>query len=598
MVKKICSTILSLLLLCTVCLPVLTVGAEGVVVDVPEVTVTVFQVDVNITVARRDTLTLKVYQLDDVTNTPVGNPIYVGVSAPAPTPVEVTTQEGGQPVIRTYYQHAFPAFQMDREALTGDYRVVVANAYNTDFQFINKRDKIIFYNALAGTASGAMEAKLGEGVAAGYLPYVDASYTGLASAVKNKVNVGLEIYPFPALTLDPLADDADVLAFETELRAEYERLMQAASLEAATDGTTFDAAFVAATALGLDGAYYANANVALRPDPQTVYDRYAAIAPEDYTAYKVQNAFDMANLLAVIDSFDAGTITAALAYYDGKDNNSTPADETDDTVTLDTTYSASFAPATLNTLSNNLKGVASQITTKTDLETQYYNLSYQIAYALAQGGGTEDEGDSGRLTGGSLGGTTRPAAKPETTKVEFSDVAADHWAATAIEYLAGKGVVSGKGDGKFYPDDLVTREEFTKIMVEAFRLHNKDAKADFADVAPERWSYSYIASALEAGLITGVSETEFAPAAYISRQDMAVIIYRAAKLLGVNLSGNATFADSAAIASYAKEAVAKLAGAGIINGVENNRFAPTELVTRAQAAKIVYELAMKNGGIM
>ena len=591
MVKKICSTILSVLLLCTVCLPAFTVSAADVVVDVPNVEVTVYEINVSITVARRDALTLKVYQLaeDPITGdmNPTGDPIYVGVSAPAPTPVEVA----GDTVIQTYYTHTFPTFNLDRATPTGDYRAVVANTYETDFPFINKIDKINFYNQLTATADTAMEAKLQAGKELGYLPYVSATYLGLAPSIKGKVNTGLADYPFPALTLDPLATDGELIAFEDELRAEYDRLMQAAGLAIAADGPAFDAAVDAATALSLDRTKYDDAVLALTP--ASVRDRFVTVIPETFANLDVQKAFDLACLLAIIDTADYGSVTTALDYYDAKANN---------VITLDTTYSATFAEASKNTLSNNLKLVANEIATKTDLETKYYNLSYQIAYALSQGAGTEDDDEGGStLTGGSLGGgTTRPTKpeKPETTKAAFSDVASGHWAEPAVTYLAGKGVVSGKGDGKFYPEDGVTREEFTKMIVEAFRLHNQDAKADFADVAAERWSNSYIASALEAQLINGVSATEFAPGARITRQDMAVIIYRTAELLGVNLSGNASFADNGAIASYAKEAVAKLAGAGIVNGVENNRFAPKDLVTRAQAAKIIYELAMKNGGIM
>ena len=590
MVKKICSTILSVLLLCTVCLPAFTAYAADVVVDVPNVEVTVYAIDVSITVARRDALTLKVYKLDPVTSLPTGNPVYIGVSAPAPTPVEVTTQTGGGAnLIRTYYTHTFPTFNFDVATLTGNYRAVVANTYHTDFPFINKRDKIVFYNELAATASEAMEAKLQAGKDAGYLPYVSATYFGLAPSIKGKVNAGLADYPFPTLALSPeLATDQELIDFEAELEAEYNRLMQAASLASATNGTDFDAAVDAATALSLDRSYYDNAVLALAP--ANVRDRYVTVIPETFATLDVQKAFDLACLLAIIDTADYGSVTTALDYYDAKANN---------VITLDTTYSATFTEASKNTLSTNLKAVASEITTKADLETKYYNLSYQIAYALAQGGDNTNDGDGGgRVTGGSLGGGTTRPTKTETTKVSFTDMASGHWAEPAVSYLAGKGVVSGKGDGKFDPESGVTREEFTKMIVEAFRLHNKDAKADFADVAAERWSNSYIASALEAQLINGVSASEFAPGARISRQDMAVIIYRTAKLLGVNLSGNASFADNGAIASYAKEAVAKLAGAGIVNGVENNRFAPKDLVTRAQAAKIIYELAMKNGGIM
>ena len=181
--------------------------------------------------------------------------------------------------------------------------------------------------------------------------------------------------------------------------------------------------------------------------------------------------------------------------------------------------------------------------------------------------------------------------------MNFSDLGDAAWAKDAIVALAEDGVLSGKGDGKFYPNDTVTREEFVKIVVEAFGIYNKNAIADFEDVAEDRWSYGYIASGVHAGIIKGVSDTEFNPAGTMTRQDMAVIMSRVADLLGLNLTGDSSvFADDADIASYAKDAVGALANAGIINGTGNDCFSPLGTVTRAQAAKVAYELMDAVGG--
>ena len=65
----------------------------------------------------------------------------------------------------------------------------------------------------------------------------------------------------------------------------------------------------------------------------------------------------------------------------------------------------------------------------------------------------------------------------------------------------------------------------------------------------------------------------------------------------LELSGTAAFSDENEISDYAKNAVSHLAGTGIVNGVGNGLFAPKDAVTRAQAAKIIYELVMANGGM-
>ncbi|MBQ4087367.1 MAG: S-layer homology domain-containing protein, partial [Clostridia bacterium] len=195
------------------------------------------------------------------------------------------------------------------------------------------------------------------------------------------------------------------------------------------------------------------------------------------------------------------------------------------------------------------------------------------------------------------GSTTVETPADNKVVVNFSDLGEAAWASTAIKALAEDGVVSGKGDGKFYPNDTVTREEFVKIIVEALDIYNKNASASFDDVQDSRWSYGYIASAVHAGIIKGVSDTEFNPAGTMSRQDMAVIMYRVAGLLGLDVAGDSSvFADNADIADYAKEAVGALSGAGIINGTGNDCFSPKGTVTRAQAAKVVYEVLNAVGG--
>ena len=80
----------------------------------------------------------------------------------------------------------------------------------------------------------------------------------------------------------------------------------------------------------------------------------------------------------------------------------------------------------------------------------------------------------------------------------------------------------------------------------------------------------------------------------VTRQDMAVIIFRAAQLKASEKT--ADFSDFEKISDYAKEAVGALCSAGIINGTGDNCFSPLETVTRAQAAKIAYELMNAIGG--
>ena len=99
-----------------------------------------------------------------------------------------------------------------------------------------------------------------------------------------------------------------------------------------------------------------------------------------------------------------------------------------------------------------------------------------------------------------------------------------------------------------------------------------------------------MASAYELGIVSGESDEIFAPGKTISRQDMAVMLERMLNLAKVPINGNAErFADENQISGYAKGAVENLSGLNIINGMGDGTFAPKQSVTRAPAAKVIFE---------
>lgn len=133
--------------------------------------------------------------------------------------------------------------------------------------------------------------------------------------------------------------------------------------------------------------------------------------------------------------------------------------------------------------------------------------------------------------------------------------------------------------------------EFVKMAVNVFGFYDADAQCSFADTAEDSWHYDYIASAASKGIVNGISDSEFGVGSTITRQDMAVIIYRIAKLCGLQLTEDGEylpFADEIHISEYAFEAVTELTKSGIINGAGNNSFLPGGLATRAEAVKMLY----------
>lgn len=228
--------------------------------------------------------------------------------------------------------------------------------------------------------------------------------------------------------------------------------------------------------------------------------------------------------------------------------------------------------------------------------------SVDIVGRPSEGNGGGGGGSSGGGGGGG-GGVIPvpplpvPSGEPGTQPSgSFTDIDHVAWAKDAIESLSKQGIVKGMGDGRFAPDDAVTREQFAAMLVNAFGLMQDGVQSPFTDVQPGTWYAPYVASAYQKGIITGVSDTEFGVGANITREQMAAMVYRTAQSMGIALPDadpSLTFKDGEDIALYAQEAVAHMQAAGILTGMDDGRFAPRDPSTRAQAAVVIYRLLSK-----
>lgn len=168
---------------------------------------------------------------------------------------------------------------------------------------------------------------------------------------------------------------------------------------------------------------------------------------------------------------------------------------------------------------------------------------------------------------------------------KFADVADDFWAAKDIYTLKDAGIIGGKSATEFDPEGDVTRAEFAKMVVGLFGYKATSDAVNFEDCKAEDWFTPYVAAGVEAGVIKGVSDTEFAPNATITREDACTILGRA--LNKVAQSNELKFTDADKVAEYAAPYVALLSELGYVNGYEDGSFAPTNNITRAEAAKII-----------
>ncbi|MEK4296418.1 hypothetical protein BSK65_07780 [Paenibacillus odorifer] len=175
----------------------------------------------------------------------------------------------------------------------------------------------------------------------------------------------------------------------------------------------------------------------------------------------------------------------------------------------------------------------------------------------------------------------------------FSDVPSTHWASQAIKSMVAQQVVTGTSDTTFSPNQQVTRAEFAAFIARKLNLKATGASR-FADVASSKWYADEVAAVTEAGIVSGQSETKFAPERTISRQEMVVMLMKA-YVYKNNTTLNAgesdrPFADGSDIAEWAKPYATAAQKLGFLQGSNGNKLEPHKNATRAEAVQLISKL--------
>lgn len=172
----------------------------------------------------------------------------------------------------------------------------------------------------------------------------------------------------------------------------------------------------------------------------------------------------------------------------------------------------------------------------------------------------------------------------------FSDTEG-HWAQQTIEELAGKGIVNGKGGGKFDPEGKVTRAEFIKLLVCIAEDEFTASEGVLADVPEDAWYNPYVYAAFNRGVffLNELHGNLFVPNGDADRETVALWSVR---LLGIESDTvNLPFNDKNEIENQV--AVATAYNNGIIAGDDAGNFRPKDALTRAEAATIIKRVMVK-----
>lgn len=172
----------------------------------------------------------------------------------------------------------------------------------------------------------------------------------------------------------------------------------------------------------------------------------------------------------------------------------------------------------------------------------------------------------------------------------FRDVALGAWYYDAVMYAADKNLMGGVGDGVFAPGEPTSRGMIVTIL---YRLEGSPAVpgvSGFLDVADGVWYADAVAWAVSNNIVGGYGNGSFGPNDPITREDMAVILYRYAVYRGCDVTARAdlsAYADISRISGYAVDAMQWANAEGLINGVTAAALEPKGSAVRAMAAAIL-----------
>ncbi|MBM6649189.1 S-layer homology domain-containing protein [Bacillus sp. RIT 809] len=194
---------------------------------------------------------------------------------------------------------------------------------------------------------------------------------------------------------------------------------------------------------------------------------------------------------------------------------------------------------------------------------------------------------AGTMTAAMVAGVVAPVAASASENA-FTDVQSGQWYTKAINEMAAKGIIAGQGDGTFGLGQDVTRAQVATFMVKAKGLETGTTKTPFTDVAEDNMYAKFIAAAEANKIMAGLGEGKFGPNEKLTRAQMAQLLVNA---YGFKADENnkATFSDIDGLSwATAKSSIETLASLGLVSGEGEGKFNPNGVVTREAAAQFIY----------
>ena len=224
-------------------------------------------------------------------------------------------------------------------------------------------------------------------------------------------------------------------------------------------------------------------------------------------------------------------------------------------------------------------------------------IKYTVDYTKEDGMDMTDPGTGG--SGGGGGFTKPPVTQPEKPEQTgqgeealtrpFADVADTDWFAQAVDFVYAKGLMVGTSDTTFGPYQTLSRAMVTAMLHRLAGTPEAKTATGFGDVAADSWYGAAVAWAAENAVVSGLGDNRFAPLRDVTREQLAVMLFRYARAMGYDVSKTAelsAFADAGEVSDWAKEAMQWAVANGLLAGADG-KLMPQGNATRAEAAAVM-----------
>ena len=171
----------------------------------------------------------------------------------------------------------------------------------------------------------------------------------------------------------------------------------------------------------------------------------------------------------------------------------------------------------------------------------------------------------------------------------FTDVPTDHWARAVIQYVYDNGLMTGTSATTFAPEATTTRGMIVSMLARLEGVTSAEP-AGFTDVSADDWYATAVNWAASAGIVNGYEDNTFQPNAAITREQLAAMLMNYAQWKGQDTSARADlshYSDADSISSWANDVLSWAVAEGLLTGVTDDTIAPQVHATRAQVAAIL-----------